>query len=358
MAGGADGSVILASAELYDPASGTWSATGSLNTARYYHTATLLPNGKVLVAGGADNSGSSRERGTVRPGQRDAGVPPAASTPHATSHTATLLPNGKVLVAGGLITATLSRSAELYDPASGSWSATGSLTTARDDHTATLLPNGKVLVAGGLIAAALSTSAELYDPASGTWSATGSLNTARLLTRRRCCPTARCWWQGDVMAAVTLSSAELYDPASGTWSATGSLNTARDFHTATLLPNGKVLVAGGFDSSGSSSRARNCTTRPAGPGVPPAASPPHALSHTATLLPNGKVLVAGGLIAAALSPARNCTMLGSDLCRPDLAAANRYRDFTPGTWQQPHAYRLAFPRHLASFRRELPGLID
>ena len=141
-------------------------------------------------------------------------------------------------------------------------------------HTATLLPNGKVLVAGGCNGDGVLTSAELYDPASGTWSATGSLNTARSFTRRRCCPTARCWWQGELIAAAlsrarncttrpaglglprqpqhrtldhtatllpngkvlvagglitaaSLASAELYDPASGTWSATGSLNTAR-----------------------------------------------------------------------------------------------------------------------------------
>ena len=120
-------------------------------------------------------------------------------------------------------------------------------------------------------------SAELYDPASGSWTATGSLNTARDFTRRRCCPTARCWWQGDIMAAA-LTSAELYDPASGTWTATGSLNTARYVHTATLLPNGKVLVAGGYNGS-ALLPARNCTTRPAGLGLPRAASTPHAISH-------------------------------------------------------------------------------
>src|SRR5438034_1158433 len=113
-------------------ASWSWRATGSLNTARTYHTATLLQNGMVLVGGGLDS-------------------------------------NNRNLT-----------SAELYDPASGTWTATGSLNTARYAHTATLLQNGMVLVVAALgTADRASTSAELYDPASGTWTATGSLNTAR-----------------------------------------------------------------------------------------------------------------------------------------------------------------------------------
>ena len=189
---------FVTSAELYDPASGTWTATGSLTTARDFHTATLLPNGKVLVAGGYNTSDLflAARNCTTRPAGH--GVPPAASAPHAAGTRRRCCPTARCWWQQERVSAASLASAELYDPASGTWTATGSLTTARRNHTATLLPNGKVLVAGG------------YD------------------------------------GVNYLSSAELYDPASGTWSATGSLTTARKSHTATLLPNGKVLVAGGL----------------------------------------------------------------------------------------------------------------
>jgi hypothetical protein len=161
-----------------------------------------------------------------------------------------LLPSGKVLVAAGLSGpgSLPDASAELYDPASGTWTATGSLNTARYIHTATLLPNGKVLVAGGQNGDLAS--AELYDPASGTWTATGSLNTARYDHTATLLPNGKVLVAGGANSTDTLASAELYDPTSGTWTATGSLNTAREFHTASLLPNGNVLVAGGLDIFG------------------------------------------------------------------------------------------------------------
>ena len=170
------GQVALASAELYDPASGTWSITGeSLATARYEHTATMLPNGKVVVAGGSNahpQVHTLRERGTYDPasGTWTATVGLIAARKN---HTATLLLSGKVLVAGGIW---LVLTCDRGTVRSCAWNmaATGDLGTARTLHTATLLPNGNVLVAGGLVTSALA-SAELYDPASGTWNAADSL---------------------------------------------------------------------------------------------------------------------------------------------------------------------------------------
>ena len=249
VAGGVGTSGVLTSAELYDPASGSWTATGSLNTARKEHTATLLPNGKVLVGGGVDSSGNPSVSAEL--------YDPASGTWTATGSlntaryepTATLLPNGKVLVAGGFGTSSYLTSAELYDPASGSWTATGSLNTARYRHTATLLPNGKVLVAGGDNGSgAALTSAELYDPASGSWTATGSLNTARYLHTTTLLPNGKVLVAGGFNSSA-LFSAELYDPASGSWTATGNLVTARYYQTATLLLNGNVLVAAGYNGS-------------------------------------------------------------------------------------------------------------
>ena len=342
-------------------------STGSLITSRYLHTATLLPSGKVLVAGGSDGIDSLRQRRAVRSSLRHLhgnGFPrhaplsgtrrpcclparsssrgalngvsalssaelydPASGTFTSTGslatvrigHTATLLPSGKVLVVGGFGTGAYLNSAELYDPASGTFTATGSLATARSNHTATLLPSGKVLVVGGADGGSYLSSAELYDPASGTFTATGSLAAARSLphgdaaafrqgpcrgglqrrrrseqrravrsglrhlhghgfarhgprrsTRRPCCLPAR----SSSRPALGSSSAELYDPASGTFTATGSLATARQLHTATLLPSGKVLVAGGHRSEA----APSCTTRPPAPSRPRVPSP--RLAHS------------------------------------------------------------------------------
>ena len=191
VAGGYDHSGTLASAELYDPASGTWTTTGSLTTARDSHTATLLPNGKVLVAGGQDSTLSDRERGTLRSGERDLDG-------HRQPRHRTRISHGDVAAQRQgarrrrCWQQRLLASAELYDPASGTWTATGSLATARSVTRRRCCPTARCSSQAVMTAVASLASAELYDPATGTWTATGSLATARVVTRRRCCPTARC----------------------------------------------------------------------------------------------------------------------------------------------------------------------
>jgi len=310
---------VLAGAELYDPASGTWSATGSLGTARDDYTVTLLPNGKVLVAGGFNSVAlASAEL-----------YDPARGTWSATGrlitarhfHTATLLPNGKVLVAGGAdVRGNPLASAELYDPASGTWSATGSLATARFLHTETLLANGKVLVVGGEggDTGGPLASAELYDPASGTWTTTGSLNTARAFG-----DTATLLPDGKVLVAggidnstVRLASAELYDPASGTWTATGSLNTARYDHTATLLSNGNVLVAGGSDSSNFSLASAELYL-----GLPTTPSQPLNISTRMEVLTDDQVLIGGIIIQGSVGKRVIIRAIGPELTQHAVPGA-------------------------------------
>jgi large repetitive protein len=269
--------------ELYYPASDTWVPSSELREFLLQHTATLLTNGQVLVAGG-DNL-SSAELYDPATGLWTATGSLATARG---SHTATLLPNGKVLVAGGDGTNNSAlASAELYDPATGHWTATGSLGAARAGHTATLLPNGKVLVVGGG-----DIRAELYDPVTGVWTYTGSLVTARAGHTATLLPNGKVLVAGgDGTNNSALASAELYDPATGHWAATGSLGAARYRHTATLLPNGNVLVVGG-NGSVSFAELYDPTTGAWLPTGSLGADGP--LDHTATLLANGQVLVAGG----------------------------------------------------------------
>ena len=291
---GGDITAGSASAELYDPALGSWGPTGSLNTGRDQHTATLLPNGMVLVAAGFDIRGDSASAELYDPAL-GSWSPTGSLNTGRYNHTATLLSNGKVLVAGGEEVNGNFPNAELYDPALGSWSLTGKLNTPRFSHTATLLPNGMVLVAGGFdIGTNILASAELYDPAIESWILTGNLNTARYSHTATLLSNGMVLVAGGLDSSNTPStSAEIYDPSTGSWSSTGSLNTGRDNDTATLLPDGMVLVAGGEDVSSILSSAELYDPTLGSWSATGSLATARDV-HTATLLPNGTVLVAGG----------------------------------------------------------------
>lgn len=169
------------------------------------------------------------------------------------SPTAVLLSNGEVLVAGGGISdfgygICPLASAELYNPATGTWTYTGSMHSTRYLPTMTLLTNGEVLVAGGL-SDLLTPTAELYNPSTGTWTLTGSLNVARYQATAALLQNGQALVVGGDGNTSPLTSAELYNPSTGKWTATGSMNTGHGGGTATLLQNGQVLVAGGAGPS-------------------------------------------------------------------------------------------------------------
>jgi len=296
VAGGQGNSAILASSELYTPGASSWTATAALNKARQSHTATLLGSGQVLAAGGDDGSTAMANAESFNPSTNQwTSLAPMASA--RTLHTATLLGNGKVLVAGGSTTAysgSALASAELYDPATGTWSPAASMAHARNGQVACLLGNGKVLVAGGYGAGNLS-SAELYDPATNTWTSVASL------AQNRTNASATLLGNGSVLVAGGygdsgyLAGAELFNPATGTWSSGGTMATARYFHSATLLGDGTVLISGGtgtFTLASAELYSPSSSTWSA--SVPLVAA---RYRHAATLLPGGTILMDGGYYA-------------------------------------------------------------
>ncbi len=327
VAGGVNGSPRLATAELFNPATGAWSAAGSMAYPRLGHAAVRLSDGRVLVVGGtsaitctAPPVGTSAEIYNPATGNWSAtgSMQVARNSP-----AIALLANGKVLVAGGgNRCGGVWNSAELYDPATGQWALTGSMSGARQSAAAVRLADGRVLVAGGIGGnpyASLRT-AELYDPATGTWGVTGAMADPRFWTHEDMAaldnflallPDGRVLTAGGVnrcdafggCSVAFLNTAELYNPATGAWTRTGAMASRRWKHQTTVLAGGQLVVTGGRNDASVVLNTVALYDVAAGTFTTAAPLLTARFDHTTTALADGRALIAGGMGGTTLSTA-------------------------------------------------------
>lgn len=310
---GGEGEQPLAEAEIYDPASDTWSPAGSLATPRTGHTATVLADGRVLVVGGFP---TRHEDCCLALAAAEIFDPATRTWTHAgelndrrAAHSATLLHDGRVLIAGGYgFSDDPMASAELFDPTTITFQRTGRLVASRYGHSATLLQNGMVLVARGSNDADLITtlrSAELYDPATGRWMLTGRLAKGSVYHTATAMPEGTVivtgGYGGGMGRGPTFAISERYVPSTGTWEVLPDMHVARYAHSSVAIGDGRLLVTGGVALLGTMPRVYtvefddveeldvasmrwterdNLTTPRRG--------------HTATILGDGRVFVVGG----------------------------------------------------------------
>lgn len=289
---------VLSQAEIYDPATNTWTAVGSMGTPRQSHAATLLPNGKVLIVGGIPILGGNSGLKTAELFDPATGTfTPTGSTAVAHEQLPTLtLSNGKALLVGGYGAAP----PETYDPATGTWtSGTGTAPTYYFSHELVNLPNGKAMAMGGGSPGSLpSAGTQVFDPAANALSAGPSMADSRTGHRAFLLPN------GKVLAAggsylvqgnntyIPRSSAELFDPAAGSWSGTGAMAKPHSWGFGSMLSDGRVLMAAGADGAGASAETYSPAT---GTWSATGASKWGSMYSQAVLLKDGRVLVVGGV---------------------------------------------------------------
>ena len=303
-------------AELYDPTADNWSPAGPMIVPRALGTATLLSSGKVLIAGGiAADTGHSTTRTEIYDPATNSWSPGSSMAVARSSHTATLLTGGKVLVAGGQNAGGYIATAELYDPIGDRWTMAARMDAGYTSSHAMLLASGTVLVTGGTTLG--DGRGELYEPATNKWSNAG--------TAARIAETATRLTDGRVLITGQAQEADLYDPATNHWSLAAVMLRDRAHPSATLLADGRVLVAGGttttngqqlwltsaeiYDPAVNRWSAAGCMSQA-------------RWEQTATLLPTNRVLIAGGDIPS-------ISLSGAELFDPTAASASQSLDSCP-----------------------------
>ena len=294
---------------------GVWEVTGRMTEPRYDHSLTLLRDGRVLAAGGRTQAPAPLvifNTAEIYDPVTEQWTPTGSMNDHRFQHTATLLSDGRVLVAGGFGGTPVGSganaqpvvdTAEIYDPATGQWTRTGNLNVRRALHTAERLPDGRVLVAGGRTCDQpppatcnfqfVTNTAEVYDPATGRWTLTGSMSAPRHTTASVVLPDGRVLVPAGFQGTGAPSNGgDVYNPATGTWGPISPLNVARSRQGAMLLPDGRVMVALGFPATQTTeiyNPATNSWTFAA-----PLPGFPSRFNFAYAVLPNGKVLLASG----------------------------------------------------------------
>lgn len=320
-AGGGVGAIALAAAEAYDPAADRWTQAPPPPSARRGHQAVVLDDGRILLAGGLAE-GRPLASAEIYDPSTEEWLPTAPMATPRLGHSLTLLPDGRVLAAGGSgldaeegaaggQTLRTAASSEIYDPGTATWASAGQMSSPRFEHSATPLPDGRVLMAGGSGPVSGGTelgplrSTEIYDPAADAFVTAGQMAEGR--TNH----TATLLDDGSVLVAggaggdnadISLASVEVLNPRQGGWATVASLAESRTGHTATRLDDGRVLVAGGESARRGSRRSLASAEvfEPQGPGAGAGEWRPAGdmgcprSEHAAVLLDDGSVLVVAG----------------------------------------------------------------
>lgn len=274
-----------------------WTEAAPLNAARYGHTTTLLNDGRVLVAGGSDAAGTPLASAELYDPALNRWTSVASMTIARSGHGAVLLGNGLVLVTGGSTVTTPTKTAELYDPVANAWRSAGTMTLPRSAHSQTFLADGRVLVAGGYTPNAdpyqvYANSAELYDPVPNTWTSTGSMQTRRVVHTATLLPDGRVLIAGGANYAEYVGTAEIFSPTTGTWTSAGAMSDRRYGAAAVTRPDGTVLVIGGANFFGR--LATTAIFNPAGGWTAGPVMQSARFAPVAVAMGDQRILVAGG----------------------------------------------------------------